>query len=124
MKLGGVNRRRDDAFAIGRRQLPRPEAGGDLLQRMPSSDLSVAPLVHEAVGAPRQLNSSSLTLDLERFEPRHVDGLERQRVLKALDGRCVELTGRLERAFALQPGSIAFKTQWTSLKSVGTHPHA
>jgi hypothetical protein len=60
------------------------QAGAELLQRMTRRNLRMTPLVHEPANAGAQLLPRGRALGFQPFEPRPVDGFERQPELKAL----------------------------------------
>src|SRR4051812_10656117 len=77
------------------RQLARVEAGGETLQRMPRGNLCLAPFVDVAAKT-CMLNAPRLgAFGLQMIQSSVIDGLERQAVLKPLDGRSIERASRL-----------------------------
>src|SRR5437870_9512192 len=112
LELRGVDGVRDFARAIGLRCLAHGETGGDLLQRVARGDLRLVAAVGEL---PRRRDdrrrSRGRVFHLQHFQPRTVDGLERQLRLEALCGRRVELPRGLEGAVAVDFGAVTLETE-------------
>ena len=115
-------RARDRCRGVGF-QMPLREAGGDPLQRVPRGDLRLAAAIREPAELVREHRGArGRALGLEHLEPRAVDRLERQRRLKALGRRRVQLPGGFQRALALDFGAVALETQGSARRRAAGPP--
>ena len=90
---------------------PRPEPDGDLLQRVARFDLRVPPAIDKPPGAQSSTRPRRCPFHPQPIQPRAIEGLQRQQVLKPGVGRRIDLPGANERAVALQSGTVALEAQ-------------
>jgi hypothetical protein len=89
----------------------RPETGGDLLERVARGDLRLAAPVHEPSSAGLHRRARGGALGAQSLEPGCVDRLERQRGLKSLAGRRVEIARGPERSLPIELRAVALEAQ-------------
>ena len=96
-------------------QASSSQAVAELLQRVASGDLRVAPLVDESTDAVLQLPARGRALVFQTLEPRPIDRLERKAALKAGLRSGLDRGSRFERAPAPGIGLVALEADGLAL---------